>query len=172
MQGIGAQSVGARSNALKANPPHAEAKGRPQLKLLAPAPRRMFEQIAPPQPTTTPPPGTSPTPDVSLLLRAHAERRWLSREVIPVVRQIETPEALPEEQLPAALAYLEVIWAEAVVRGHATDTARRLLDADGAGAQPLQARAHHDHRAVENLRRVVARRVSRLLAAPQPRAAV
>ena len=53
-------------------------------------------------------------PDVTLLLRAHSEQRWLSREVIPVVRQIETGERLPEEQLPAALAYLEVIWVEAV----------------------------------------------------------
>lgn len=114
----------------------------------------------------------SPPPDVSLLLRAHAERRWLSREVIPVVRQIETREGLPEEQMPAALAYLEVIWAEAIVRGHATDTARRLLDADGSDEQPLLARAHRDHHAVERLREVVARRVAQLLAAPQPRAAV
>ena len=29
-------------------------------------------------------------PDVTLLLRAHAEQRWLSREVLPVVRQLET----------------------------------------------------------------------------------
>jgi hypothetical protein len=119
----------------------------------------------------TSPPGTSPTPDVSLLLRAHAERRWLSCEVIPVVRQIETPENLPEEQLPAALAYLEVIWAQAIVRGHATDTARRLLDAEGSGEQPLLARAHRDHQAVKNLREVVAQRVARLLAAPQRRIA-
>lgn len=133
----------------------------------------MSEQTTlPTSPMSPPPPGASPTADVSLLLRAHAERRWLSREVIPVVRQIETPEALPEEQLPAALAYLEVIWAEALVRGHATDTARRLLDADGSGEQPLQARAHHDHHAVENLRDVVARRVARLLAVPQSRIAV
>ncbi len=114
---------------------------------------------------------TSATPDVSLLLRAHAERRWLSCEVIPVVRQIESSRELPEEQLPAALAYLEVIWAEAIVRGHATDTARRLLDAQGSDDQPLLARAHRDHRAVETLRGVVGRRVARLLAAPQPRIA-
>ncbi len=129
----------------------------------------MSEQTTLTQSHTSPP--GDPTPDVSLLLRAHAERRWLSCEVIPVVRQIETPETLPEEQLPAALAYLEVIWAQAIVRGHATDTARRLLDADGASEQPLLARARHDHAAVANLREVVAQRVARLLAAPQPRIA-
>ncbi len=144
----------------------------------------MSEQIATQQPRPNPPgPASraghasapaeaSPPPDVALLLRAHAERRWLSREVIPVVRQIETSRELPEEQVPAALAYLEVIWAEAIVRGHATDTARRLLDAEGAGEQPLLARAHRDHRAVESLRAVVAQRVARLLAVPEPRAAV
>jgi hypothetical protein len=71
-------------------------------------------------------------PDVSLLLRAHAEQRWLSREVIPVLRQIETRERLPEEQLPAALAYLEVIWCEARRRARETDTARAHLPESGA----------------------------------------
>ncbi len=124
-----------------------------------------------PEQTALPKSSATPTADVALLLRAHAERGWLSREVIPVVRQIEISGELPEEQLPAALAYLEVIWAEAIVRGHATDTARRLLDANRTGEQPLLARAHRDHRAVENLRGVVGRRVARLLAAPQPRIA-
>ena len=78
--------------------------------------------------TVSDPPATSPPPDVSLLLRAHAERRWLSREVIPVMRQIETCDGLPDEQLPAALAYLEVIWAEALGRARETDAERRRLD--------------------------------------------
>jgi hypothetical protein len=41
-------------------------------------------------------------PDLALLPRAHSEQRWLSREVIPVVGQIETGRRLPEDQLPAA----------------------------------------------------------------------
>lgn len=72
-------------------------------------------------------------PDVTLLLRAHFEQRWLSREVIPVVRQLETGARLPDEQLPAAVAYLEVIWMEAVGLAREADAALRRLEAvDGA----------------------------------------
>ncbi len=74
------------------------------------------------------PADTTATPEVALLLRAHAEQHWLSREVVPVVRQIATREQLPEEQLPAALAYLEVIWSEAVLRAGDTDKALTCLD--------------------------------------------
>jgi hypothetical protein len=111
-------------------------------------------------------------PDVSLLLRAHAERRWLSREVIPVLRQTETSEGLPDEQLPAAVAYLEVIWAEALSRARETDAERSRLDEPGPPEQPLLAKAHHYHATVRSLRQAVARRVARLLAgAPSSRVA-
>lgn len=111
-----------------------------------------------------PPEAASPPPDVSLLLRAHAERRWLSREVIPVLRQIETSEGLPDEQLPAAIAYLEVIWTEALSRAHDTDAERRRLDARGPLEQPLLVKAHHYHATVSSLREAVARRAAPLLA--------
>jgi uncharacterized tellurite resistance protein B-like protein len=106
----------------------------------------------------------NPPPDVSLLLRAHAERRWLSREVIPVLRQIETSEGLPDEQLPAAIAYLEVIWSEALSRARETDAERRRLDEPSPLEQPLLTKAHHHHAAVRSLREAVARRVAQLLA--------
>ncbi|HVR06300.1 MAG TPA: hypothetical protein VMS02_09665 [Solirubrobacteraceae bacterium] len=106
---------------------------------------------------------TSPQPDVSLLLRAHAEQRLLSREVVPVVRQIETRERLPEEQLPAALAYLEVIWADCRRRAAETDRARRVLEQPGAREQPLWARACRYHSVLVDLREAVARRVAPLL---------
>ncbi|HEY2766973.1 MAG TPA: hypothetical protein VGI76_01875 [Solirubrobacteraceae bacterium] len=131
----------------------------------------MSEYTVSAPPPTSPPP-ENPPPDVSLLLRAHAERRWLSREVIPVLRQIETSEDLPDDQLPAAMAYLEVIWAEALGRARETDAERRRLDARDLSEQPLLARAHRYHRAVENLRQAVARRVAQLLGASQPRTAV
>ncbi len=67
-------------------------------------------------------------PDVSLLLLAHSEQHLLSSKVIPVVCQLETGERLPEEQLPAATAYLEVIWAEAAMRARQTDAALRHLE--------------------------------------------
>jgi hypothetical protein len=105
-------------------------------------------------------------PDVTLLLRAHAEQRWLSREVIPVVHQIETGEHLPEEQLPAAIAYLEVIWAEAVGLGGETDAALHQLDTFDPSRQPLPARARRYHAAVSALRGAVARHVRALIVAP------
>jgi hypothetical protein len=112
--------------------------------------------------TASTPQVADPPPDVSLLLRTHAERRWLSREVIPVIRQIETSEGLPDEQLPAAFAYLEVIWAEAQSRARETDTERRRLDLE-PGSQPLLERARRAHAVVKVLRETVARRVARLL---------
>ena len=86
---------------------------------------------------------TSPPSDVCLLLRAHAEQRWLSLEVGPVLRQLQQRDWLPEEQLGAALAYLEVLWIEASQRAAETDAAyaeleacERAAKADAACAQP------------------------------------
>lgn len=117
-------------------------------------------------------PATAATPEVSLLLRAHSEQRWLSREVVPVVRQIATREGLPEEQLGAALAYLEVIWSEAVTRAGDTDKALTCLDLSlpaprSVDCQALAARARRYRAAVLVLREGVARRVADLLA-PRP----
>jgi hypothetical protein len=123
------------------------------------------------EPSTTSP---SPPPDVSLLLRAHSEQRWLSREVIPVVRQIEYPEQLPDEQLPAATAYLEVIWAQAAARARETDAALRQLERLESALEPLPTRARRYHTAVRALRQAVARRVTPLIATPvvEPRVSV
>jgi hypothetical protein len=111
-------------------------------------------------------PSPSAPPEVCLLLRAHAEQRWLSREVIPVLRQLETREHLPEEQLGAALAYLEVIWVEALQRAMETHTAHARLDEADGGDESLHRRARHYHAAVQSLRLVVAGRVSSLVAVP------
>jgi hypothetical protein len=140
-----------------------------------------------PHTNTSPPPEVSSTPpDVLLLLRAHAEQHWLSSEVIPVVRQIENrelrvenrehrdgghehlvePSELPEEQLPAALAYLEVIWVEAARRALETERARRRLEEPIAAEQPLRARANRYHAILLVLRDTVARRVGALLGIP------
>jgi hypothetical protein len=110
---------------------------------------------------------TSPESDVCLLLRAHAESRWLSQQVVPVVREIEERDALPDEQLGAALAYLEVLWIEACARAAETDATRIELDARGPGDDhTLYDRARRYHAAARRLRCVIARRVSRLLAVP------
>ena len=103
-------------------------------------------------------------PDVSLMLRTHSEQSWLIHEVIPVVRQIETPGGLPEEQLPAATAYLEVTWAEALGRARETDLALDRLDTLDLHSLPAKARRYHA--AVGALRKAIARRVAKLIAAP------
>jgi hypothetical protein len=109
----------------------------------------------------------SPTSDICLLLRAHAESRWLSHEVVPVLRQLERRDALPEEQLGAALAYLEVLWIEAARRAAETDGASAELEAWRTHADPpLDQKASSYHRAVLNLRAVLAQRVAQLVAFP------
>ncbi len=127
---------------------------------------------------------TSPPSDVCLLLRAHAEQRWLSMEVGPVLRQLRQRDGLPEEQLGAALAYLEVLWIEASQRAAETDAAyaefeasERAARADAARAEPadasragggwtLPSKARRYRVAVLTLRDVFGRQVAALLAAP------
>jgi hypothetical protein len=126
---------------------------------------------------------TSPPSDVCLLLRAHAEQRWLSLEVGPVLRQLRQRDGLPEEQLGAALAYLEVLWIEASQWAAETDAAyaefeasERAAQADAARAEPdaapanggwtLPSKARRYRVAVLTLRDVFGRQVAALLAAP------
>jgi hypothetical protein len=109
---------------------------------------------------------TAPS-DICLLLRADAEQHWLHREVIPVLRDIETRERLPDDQVEAALAYLEATWSEAELRARATDAARGRLRAaserdDGALAGPAQ----RYHTAVRVLRGLVAERVTQFIEPP------
>jgi len=117
----------------------------------------------------------SPPSDVSLLLRAHAEQRWLSLEVSPVLRQLQQPDALPEEQIGAALAYLEVLWIEASQRAAETDAACAQLaatehsaadDDGGDGGHTLPSKARRYHAAVRTFRDVLGRQVAALIAIP------
>lgn len=104
--------------------------------------------------------------DVCLLLRAHAESRWLSNQLVPVLREIELREAISEQQLATALAYLEVLWIEACSRARETESARVELDALGSSDIALYEKAQRYHAAVRRLRDGVERRVARLLAIP------
>jgi hypothetical protein len=111
-------------------------------------------------------PDPSPLSDVCLLLRAHAEESWLHHEVMPVLRELQHRESLPEEQLGAALAYLEVLWIDASMRAAETEAAHADLNAiDAAGERALSAMARGYHAAVRALRSALARRVAQLLAA-------
>jgi hypothetical protein len=117
--------------------------------------------------TTHATPLAATPPEVSLLLRAHAEQSWLGREVVPVVEQPETRAGLPEEQVGAALAYLEVAWIEAARRAGDTDAACTLLGLCLAAVidRQLAARARRFRAAVVVLRDEALRRVGALLGA-------
>jgi hypothetical protein len=109
----------------------------------------------------------SPLSDVCLLLRAHAEHSWLNHEVMPVVRELEQRDSLPEEQLGAAMAYLEVLWIEAAQRAAETEAAHAELDAiDAVADRPLSGKARGYHAAVRAVRGQLAVHVQQLLAIP------
>jgi hypothetical protein len=117
-------------------------------------------------PMTDHPLSSSHPPDICLILRAHGEQRWLISEVIPTVRQLEQPDAIDEDQVGAALAYLEVLWLDACQRAAETDAARDQLDRDAPADQVLFQKARRYHTAVRRLRAVVARRVAALTGVP------
>lgn len=114
------------------------------------------------------PPSDAPPPsDVYLLLRAHAEARWLSHEVVPVLRELERSNPpLPAEELDATLAYLAILWIEAIQRGSETDTAYAEHTLATSGDHALSARAQGYREAVLSLRDSVSPRVSRVIAVP------
>ncbi|HTC60205.1 MAG TPA: hypothetical protein VK691_08820 [Solirubrobacteraceae bacterium] len=95
-----------------------------------------------------------------MLLRADAEQHWLHREVLPILRDLEAPEQLPEEEVGAALAYLEAMWDEATTRALETDAAHDTLCARSGQREPLTGPAGRYHGVVRALRRIVAKRVT------------
>jgi hypothetical protein len=112
-------------------------------------------------------PNTSHPPDICLILRAHSEQRWLISEVVPIVRQLEQPGLIPDEQVGAALAYLEVLWLDACGRALDTDAASAMLDcASVSGDRMLHAKARRYHAAVLTLRGALNRRVAALTGPP------
>jgi hypothetical protein len=98
--------------------------------------------------------------EIRLLLRADAEQDWLHREVLPVLRHLEAPEQLPEEEVGAALAYLEAMWDEAMTRALETDAAHGCLSAHSEQGETLAGPAGRYHAAVKALRGIVAKRVT------------
>ena len=108
-----------------------------------------------------------PVSDVCLLLRAHAEQGWLNHELVPILHQLEHRDSFPEEEVEAALAYLEVLWLEASLRAAETDAAYADLEAiDATGERGLSRAARSYHSAVRALRDSVGQHVARLLGPP------
>jgi hypothetical protein len=108
---------------------------------------------------------------VCLLLRAHAEARWLSHEVLPVLRELEHRRPRSAEQTSAALCYLEALWIEACGRAAETDATRVELDDRGPIDQALYDKAHRYHAAVRRQRNTLAMRVQLQLASAKGDAA-
>jgi hypothetical protein len=105
---------------------------------------------------------TAHPPDICLLLRVHAEQRWLVSTVVPLLRQLEQPEDTDELEIGPALSYLEVLWLEAGLRATQTDAAREQLDAAPSATLHLAEKARRYHAAVRRLREAVDRRVRKL----------
>ncbi|HVR06200.1 MAG TPA: hypothetical protein VMS02_09165 [Solirubrobacteraceae bacterium] len=111
--------------------------------------------------------------DITLLLRTDAEQRWLHREVIPVLRELEAGDlANAGERVGAALAYLEDSWNEALLRARHTDAARehgaRDQGARALGRGSLGEDAVRYHTAVRALRGILAERVVAFVDAGEP----
>jgi hypothetical protein len=108
--------------------------------------------------------------DVCLLLRAYCEQLWLTTEVAPVVGELEPPCSVPDEQLGAAFAYLEVVSIDAARRARETEAAyAAMVDApEHAGGRSFGAEARRYHEAVRALRRSLAGRVARLTRTVSP----
>jgi hypothetical protein len=98
--------------------------------------------------------------DIRLLLRADAEQCWLHREVLPALRDVEEPSELAEEEVAAALAYLEAMWSEAASRARETEAAHRHLSARERTSEALAGPAGRYHAAVRVLREIVAERIT------------
>ncbi len=108
-----------------------------------------------------------PPSDVCLMLRAHAQQQWLNREVMPVLSDLKDRESVPEDQVAAALAYLEVLWFEASLRAAETDAAFAKLNETAPDAERgLRGQVRRYHDAVGALHEAVERRVMELVAAP------
>ena len=100
--------------------------------------------------------------DILALLRAHAEEYWLVYHVLPVLSELERPRSIPEDQLGAALAYLEVLWLDSCRRAAETDAAYdRLAPAEAQPDRLLYEKARRYHAAVRRLRVATGHRVAR-----------
>jgi hypothetical protein len=101
------------------------------------------------------------------MLRAHAQQQWLNRQVMPVLSDLKNRESVPEDQVAAAIAYLEVLWLEASLRAAETDAEfarlNATMDAPDGG---LHGQVRRYHAAVRSLHKAVEARVAELVCAP------
>lgn len=105
-----------------------------------------------------------PLTDTALLLRVYAEHHWLQAELVPVLEQLESPIGVGADEHEAALAYLEVMWAEAQRRAHETDIAHAQAELDFSFSNAaLVGQARMYYRWVRGLTAGLAERVQALV---------
>jgi hypothetical protein len=109
-------------------------------------------------------PDRTPPADVCAVLRAHAEQRWLTREVAPLLSELGRAGSMADEERGPALAYLEAVWIEACRRALQTDAALARLASPGEAKGALHAQACRYHRAVHALRLGLVDRVAAVIA--------
>jgi hypothetical protein len=103
-----------------------------------------------------------PPVDTALLLRIHAEHRWLQEELMTVLDQLDDAASMRAGELKAALAYLEVTWGEELRRAEQTDAAFHRLERQSPAeldSSPLTRHARGYYSWVRNFRRTLAERV-------------
>jgi hypothetical protein len=109
--------------------------------------------------------------DTTLLLRVHAEHQWLQDELISLLDQLEQSAPLQTEELQAAIAYLEAMWAEELRRASQTDAAYQRLERREAyegepGPTVRQAKGYYGW--LRSLRESLAARVEPLVGDDSP----
>lgn len=95
---------------------------------------------------------------VQLLLCAHAERRWLSSQIEPLLDELEGDGEVRPQDRGAALACLQALWSAELSLAAQTEAAYlRLPEAAGADG------ARSSHEGVRSLRGEAGRRADLLL---------
>jgi hypothetical protein len=104
----------------------------------------------------------NPPVDTALLLRIHAEHRWLQEELMTVLDQLDDAASMRASELKVALAYLEVTWGEELRRAQQTDAAFHRLECQGPAeldTTPLGRQARSYYSWLRNFRDTLAERV-------------
>ena len=103
-----------------------------------------------------------PPTDTALLLRIHAEHRWLQEELVDLLDQLDGGESMRTGELKVALAYLEATWGEELLRAQQTDAAYHKLERQSIGdlgSSPLSRQARGYYGWLRTFRRTLAARV-------------
>lgn len=103
---------------------------------------------------------------VALMLSAHAERRWLTTQVAPLLEDLEARRALPDDERSAALDSLRTLWSHAERHAADTDAALARVELADAVTHARATGVWSFHAAVSDLRGSFGGRAEALLSSP------